>query len=93
MANTILIFTDEFMSRVEMGLGEIAAKLAIPVIVDIDNQKKLKDDPEKYVALIEQHLQPYKDEIVKKQAEAKAAAEAMAAAAAALLPPPETVTA
>jgi hypothetical protein len=84
MANTILIFTDEFLARVEMGLGEIAAKLAIPVIVDIDNQKKLKDDPEKYVALIEQHLQPYKDAVAKKQAEAKDLA-----AAAALLPPPE----
>jgi hypothetical protein len=65
MANTVLIFTEEALARVRMGLGEIASKFAIPVFNEIEAQIKMAETGAKnYVDAIESHVASVKAKFV-----------------------------
>lgn len=82
----LLILSDEFLARINVGLGEIAAKFAIPVIMDIEAQvSRTERDAEAFLAAIEAHVAP----IRAKLAQTKAEAEKLAATPAVEVMPPE----
>lgn len=57
----LLILSDEFMSRVLVGLGEIQTKFGLPVLQDIQTQVDLAEkDPAAFLAAVEAHLSPFK---------------------------------
>lgn len=64
MANSILIFTEEGVKRIIAGLAELPAKLSHELLNDVESQLGLlKRDVKKYVAMVEEHLEPHKDAI------------------------------
>ena len=57
----VLVFSDEFLSLVLVGLGELPAKVSHKVIVDIEDQVDLKTkDPKAYLALVKKSLKEVK---------------------------------
>lgn len=57
MANTVLIVSEEFLNRIKVGLQEIPAKFANPVLIDIENQVKAAETGAKeWIQVIETHL-------------------------------------
>lgn len=55
--NVVLIFNQEFVNRILVGLGEVASKFAIPVIQDIEKQIAFNATGAKiWVETIESHL-------------------------------------
>jgi hypothetical protein len=55
--NYVLIVSEEFLNRINVGLNEIAAKFAVPVMHDIANQIKMAETGAKdWVDAIESHL-------------------------------------
>lgn len=64
MPNTILIFTEEGVKRIIAGLAELPAKLSHELLNDVESQLSLiKADVSKYVAMVEEHLAPHKDNV------------------------------
>lgn len=71
MSNTVVILSEEFMTRINIALGEIQAKFAIPVINELENWlNKAKDEPHKLVVELEAHLVPFKAKLAADKAEA-----------------------
>ena len=67
----LVILSDEFLARVHVGLGEIQAKFAIPVIAEIQNQVDLVEkDVKAFLASVEAHVAPHKQKVVAADAEA-----------------------
>jgi hypothetical protein len=55
--NTVLIVSKEFLNRILVGLSEIQAKFAIPVIQEIEKQAAAADAGAKHwIESIESHL-------------------------------------
>jgi hypothetical protein len=60
----LLILSDEFIARLHVGLGEIQAKFAIPVIQDIQAQVDLiEKDAKSFLASVEAHIAPIKQKV------------------------------
>jgi hypothetical protein len=81
MSNTVLILSKEFMTRINVALGEIQAKFAIPVINEMQAwADKAEQEPHKLLADIEAHLAPVKAKVDadKAAAEARVLAEVKA---------------
>jgi hypothetical protein len=80
MSNTVVILSKEFMDRINVALGEIAAKFSIPVLNELHAWvEKAQNEPHKLIADLEAHVAPMKAKI---EAD-KAAAEVLAAVKAA----------
>ncbi len=81
MANTVIVLTEEFLKRVQVALGEIPAKFAIPVIQEIEAWITLAEhQPAKVIELVDKHLQQFRDKVAAEEAALKAeAAKALAA--------------
>jgi hypothetical protein len=72
MSNTVVILSQEFMTRINVALGEIQAKFAIPVINELEAWKnKVEAEPHKLLADIEAHLAPVKAKVEAAKAEAE----------------------
>jgi F0F1-type ATP synthase membrane subunit b/b' len=83
MSNTVVILTEEFLTRIHVALGEIQAKFAIPVINEVQQWiDKAEKEPTKLVADIDAHLVPFRAKIAAAEAESKKILEAAAAKAA-----------
>lgn len=66
MANHVLIVTDEVLARIKLGLGEIAAKYAVPVFQEIEAQVALAETGGKnYIDAIESHIAAIKAKVEK----------------------------
>jgi hypothetical protein len=77
MSNKILILSDEFIARIHVGLGEVAAKFSIPVLQEIQTQiDTAEKDVKSFIAKVEAHIAPIKAAIVAEEAKLKAAADA-----------------
>lgn len=92
MANTVLVLSEEFLKRVQVALGELPAKFAVPVIQEVEAWITLAEkQPHKVVELIDKHMNEIKEKIASEAAKAgmmehamklvaeKAAADAKAA--------------
>jgi hypothetical protein len=65
----LLILSDEFIARLHVGLGEIQAKFAIPVIQDIQAQVDLSEkDAAAFLASVEAHVSPFKQKVAAAEA-------------------------
>jgi hypothetical protein len=64
MSNTVVILTEEFMKRISVGLGEVQAKFAIPVLNELQAWTDLHEkDPAKLIALVDDHLKSFRDKV------------------------------
>jgi hypothetical protein len=99
MANTVIVLSEEFLKRVQVALGELPAKFAVPVIQEVEAWITLAEkQPHKVVELVDKHMAEIKDKIAQEGAKAalmehamklvadKAAADAKAAEAAVVAP-------
>lgn len=60
----LLILSDEFLARLHVGLGELQAKFAIPVISEIQKQVDLfEKDAATFIADVEAHIAPLRAKI------------------------------
>jgi hypothetical protein len=79
--DTLVILSKEFMLRVNMALGEIQAKFAIPVINELQAwADKAETDSAKLLADVEKHLAPHRAIVASTAAAAESAAAANIAA-------------
>lgn len=70
MSNTVLILSEEFLTRIKVGLQEIQAKFANPVLIEIETQvKHAETAAQGWVSSIESHVAELK---TKAEAAAKA---------------------
>jgi hypothetical protein len=59
--NTLVILSKEFLTRINVALGEIQAKFAIPVINELQAWiDKAEQEPHKLLAELEAHVAPIK---------------------------------
>ena len=85
MSNTVVILSDEFMTRINVALGEIQAKFAIPVINEVQAWiDKAEKEPTKLLTEIDAHLAPFRAKVAAADAEAKKLLEEAAAKASAI---------
>lgn len=85
MSNTVVILTEEFMKRINVALGEIPAKFAIPVINELQAWYDMAEkEPTKLLASIKSHLAPFEAKVAEADAAAKKLLEEAAASAKAL---------
>lgn len=64
MSNTVLILSEEFLTRIKIGLQEIQAKFANPVLIEIETQVKNAESSEaKWVSSIESHVSAIKSKV------------------------------
>lgn len=73
---TLLILSDEFLTRINIGLGEVQAKFAVPVIAEIEIQAaRAANDAEAFLAAIEAHVAPIKAKLAQAKADKLAQAK------------------
>ncbi len=66
----LVILSDEFLARIHVGLGEVQAKFAIPVLQDIQAQVDLAEkDAKAFLAAVEAHIAPFKQKVAADAAE------------------------
>jgi hypothetical protein len=64
MSNTVVILSQEFITRINIALGEIQAKFAIPVINELQAWfDKAEKAPHQLIADLEAHVAPLKAKI------------------------------